>query len=660
MFIFIYQYADRSGKCEIVEMSIKLEILAMLIIFIIFLFHYDVSSQYQLRYNLFTVNLILAEAAIALDSVSVYIMSCDAAIPLWVHIVVNTLYFLVTDLSFSVIVAYSFYLLFEHVSDHHCLKIAISLISGFFCFLFGTVLVNLWTGCLFYFENGVYQRGPLNRVGYYVLLIELCMFCVCYLRNKDIVSSAMRRLMTIVPPLVLLLVIVQMYVPDLLLNGTMMALILLIYFVNFQSMRTFQDSLTELQNRSAFYHELQVQQKRHKSVDLIMIQLEHFETVNRRFGMKKGDNILFSVSKYLERVSSSYRAFRFGNTRFILMKVYKGKGGEDVKTTAERLQLRFAQPWKEKDTEFLIEATVGYMTTDQKETDAGKIIDQMEYAVEYTRDSAQKGVASFDQSLQQKYERRDYVLTQIQRALEEDTFVVYYQPLFDCGSRRFTTAESLLRLFDENGQMISPAEFIPLAEQQGLLDRISWMVLRKVCRFLSEHQDLGISQISINLSVQQLEDVRFLERVQNILAEYHVSPEQIRIEITERVMMDNPRLIQSVMMLAENAGVKFYLDDFGVGYSNLASMMSLPFETVKLDSSLIQEVENNLQKRATVDLLIQMLHNAGFLVVAEGVETQEQAEQIAALGVDRIQGFYYARPINSRNYEEFLMEKRSE
>ena len=121
----------------------------MLIIFIIFLFHYDVSSQYQLRYNLFTVNLILAEAAIALDSASVYIMSCAAAIPLWVHIVLNTLYFLATDLSFSVIVAYSFYLLFEHVSDHHCLKIAISLISGFFCFLVGTVLVNLWTGCLF-------------------------------------------------------------------------------------------------------------------------------------------------------------------------------------------------------------------------------------------------------------------------------------------------------------------------------------------------------------------------------------------------------------------------------------------------------------------------------------------------------------------------------
>ena len=629
----------------------------MLIIFIILLFHYDVRNQYQLRYHLFTLNLLLAEAAIALDISTVYLLSCENEIPQWIHMTLNTLYFLVMDLSFSVIVAYSFYLLFEHASNHHCLKIALGLIAVFLVFLFGTIIANFWTGCLFYFENGNYLRGPLNRVGYYVLLVELCMFCACYLRNKEIVSGAIRKLMTIIPPLVLLLVVVQIYVPDLLLNGTLMALILLIYFVNFQSMRTFQDSLTELPNRSAFFQELQVKQKRHQSVNLIMVQLEHFETVNRRFGMKTGDNILFGVSKYLERFSDCYRAFRFGNTRFILMKVRKNGKEEDISAIAETLQRRFEQTWKEKDTEFLIEATVGYMTT-VKGDDAGKIIDQMEYAVEHARDTASKGVIAFDRDLQEKYERRDYVLTQIQKALEQDSFEVYYQPLYDCGSGRFTTAESLLRLFAEDGQMISPAEFIPLAEQQGLIDSISWMVLRKVCRFLSEHRDLGITQISVNLSAQQLEDWRFLERIQAMVEQYHLSAEQIRIEITERVMMDNPKLVRSVMGLAADEGIKFYLDDFGIGYSNLAGMMSLPFETVKLDSSLIRKVDTSLQKRATVDLLIQMLHNAGFLVVAEGVETASQAEQISALGVDRIQGFYYAKPMSGSAYEEFLMEKK--
>ena len=641
----------------IVEMSIKLEILAMLIIFIIFLFHYDVRSQYQFRHNLFTITLVVAETAIALDAATVYLLVCDAVIPMWVHMALNTLYFITMDLSFSIMVLYSFYLLFEHVSDHHCLRIATCLITGFFVLLMIIVAANFRTGCLFYFENGAYVRGPLNRVGYFVLLIELCMFCVCYLRNQDIVSRAMRKLMKIVPPLVLILVAVQIFVPDLLLNGTIAALICMIYFINFQSMRTFQDSLTELQNRSAFFHELQVKQKKHQSVDLIMIQLEHFESINKRFGMKKGDDMLFGAAKYLERFSDCYRAFRFGNTKFILMKVYDSRANKTVKEDAEQLQQRFEQPWKEHNQEYMIDAVIGYMTTDRNETDAGKVIDQMEYAVAYARESAKEGPASFDQNIQRQYSRRDYVLTQIQRALEQDSFEVYYQPLYDCGSGRFTTAESLLRLFTEDGQMISPGEFIPLAEQQGLIDRISWMVIRKVCKFLSEHKESGILQISVNLSVQQLEDWKFLEKIQDELERYHLSPEQIRIEITERVMMDNPRLVRSVMGVAADEGIKFYLDDFGIGYSNLAGMMSLPFETVKLDASLIRKVDTSLQKRATVDLLIQMLHNAGFLVVAEGVETDAQAEQILALGVDRIQGFYYAKPMCAGDYEAFLMEK---
>ena len=230
--------------------------------------------------------------------------------------------------------------------------------------------------------------------------------------------------------------------------------------------------------------------------------------------------------------------------------------------------------------------------------------------------------------------------------------------MFSCAEGRFTTAESLLRLFDENGVLISPGEFIPLAEKNGLIDEISWLVLKKVCQFLGEHPELPLESVSINMSIQQLSDRSFLRRVHSCQAQYGVPAGKLRIEITERTVTENPAQVRAVMAQLAAEGIRFYLDDFGVGYSNLASMISLPFETVKLDASLLADVERNDKLAGTVGLLVQMMHNAGFIVVAEGIERLAQVECVKALGVDRIQGYYYARPMPQRELETFLSARK--
>ncbi|MBQ6857186.1 MAG: EAL domain-containing protein, partial [Lachnospiraceae bacterium] len=200
-------------------------------------------------------------------------------------------------------------------------------------------------------------------------------------------------------------------------------------------------------------------------------------------------------------------------------------------------------------------------------------------------------------------------------------------------------------------------EFIPLAEKNGLMDDITWIVLEKVCRFFAENRELPIGQISVNMACQQLLDLRFEERLRKLCSKYKVGPEKLRIEITERTMVEDPQRVREIMMNLGEMGIRFYLDDFGIGYSNLAMMLEMPFETVKLDSSLIANITKGERKCHTVKLLVELLHNSGLIVVAEGIEEEKENQTAKELTIDMIQGFYHARPMPGDAYVAFLKER---
>ena len=298
------------------------------------------------------------------------------------------------------------------------------------------------------------------------------------------------------------------------------------------------------------------------------------------------------------------------------------------------------------------------MLVSSDQLEAKHIIDQLDYTLSQAREKAPNQAVFFDQQMQEQFERQIYVKNQIRYALDNDTFQVYYQPIYHCRQKTFTSAESLLRLFDENGKLISPAEFIPLAEQHGLIDEISWQLLEKVFTFLAKHPDLPLQTISVNMTMQQLTDRTFWNRIRGAQEYYGFPLDKLRIEITERTISENPALVQKIMEYLTEKGLRFYLDDFGIGYSNLANMMALPFETVKLDASLLQNIGQNEHLSRTIDLLIQMLHHVGFLVVAEGLENKLQVDNAHQLNVDSIQGFYYAKPMSEEELVDFLKQTK--
>ena len=635
------------------ELSTKMEAVALIITITLILFHFDPQNQTNRKYLLFNGCLFSSTITIGLDLFTSWLINAQPTIPLWLNMHLNTLYFLAQHLTFSLMAGYCFYLLFEHSSDWKCLYIATTVIGIFFTLLEIGVLCNYKTRWFFYFEDGVYMRGPFNKAGYAAVAIELTMLVICYLRHRAIASRSLRKLMHIMPPLILFLGIMQQIFPNILMNGTISSLANLILFICFQSSRIGQDALTGLPNRHTFFQEMEARRRKAQYFHLILFYLEDMEMINRKFGIKEGDALLYMVGRYLEEYAPPYRAFRFSSTSFLLYGSFPDCP-KHAKQVAQALRNRFEKPWEAAGITSRINVSVAHMICNSSESDDIYLISQLEYTLARAREAGGSSVVFFGSRLKEQFERSQYVLTQIRQALEEESFQIFLQPIYSLKEKIFTSGEVLLRLNDKAGHAISPGEFIPLAEKTGLIDEISWLVLKKACHFLAGKPELPLQTISVNMTAQQLNDPAFSRKIHSCLNQYGISPERLRIEITERTITENPPLVRSVMTQMAEEGLQFYLDDFGIGYSNLAGMMALPFETVKLDSSLLQNIAQNEKAFQVVKLLVDLLHHAGFIVVAEGLETEEQVEKAEEIGFDRIQGFYFAQPMPVEELEIFL------
>ena len=259
--------------------------------------------------------------------------------------------------------------------------------------------------------------------------------------------------------------------------------------------------------------------------------------------------------------------------------------------------------------------------------------------------------------IQRKIQDRRKLIGLLRDSVEKQRFQVWYQPVYDCLRGELCGAEALVRLQDAEGRILPPGAFIPLAEETGIIDAISWFMLENVCRFLAEHPDLPLQSVSVNLSMEQFQDPQLEPRIFGILERYGIGPERIKIEITERVIVSDMERVKEVMGNLAGRGIGFYLDDFGTGYSNFSGVLHLPFECIKLDRSLFLTITENERDYHVVDTMIKLFHQLGFSIVAEGLETEEQCAVLRSMKTDRIQGYYYAKPMPESEIMGFFREK---
>ncbi len=456
------------------------------------------------------------------------------------------------------------------------------------------------------------------------------------------------------PPLAIFLAAFQLAYPQVLLNGMMMAMADLILFISFQSSRIETDGLTGIGNRNSFFAELSLRVAGRQQFQIVLLSLQQFVTINQRFGHQRGDAFLYEVARYLDGLCRQARAFRFGNVEFAV--VFPWRGETEAADNLQKLRERFQRNWRLGEVETRLTARFAELICTGQSWSPTQIIEGLEYGLRLAK-AGPEDTVRFNERTAALLEKERMLVNIMRRSVLEQRFQVWYQPIYDCRSGAFTSAEALLRLQDYEGNMISPAEFIPLAEETGLIGELSWIVLEGTCRLLGSGRVPDLRSVSINLSMQQFAEQELISRIVDSLDRNGVSHDRLKVEITERVLLQDMDRMRTAMAEMASRDIHFYLDDFGTGYSNLSCVLDLPFECVKLDQSLVAEFPDDQRADLLVRTLVCLFHNMGLQVMAEGVEAVPQAETLARYGADWIQGYYYARPMPESELIPFLKEK---
>lgn len=638
------------------QWSLLGEFYSFFILFILFLRYHWYERQVAMtrRRMLFTRSLLLSMCSIVVNVICVKSLENPGLLPVWLNISLNTLYFLLSVFMCSFLAYLLFDATLEHVYDKHCLaraKIMLKIVTGIAVII---LVLNLFTGILFYFdENGLYQRGVLNKMLYILPIVELVFLGVCYYRNRASVGTRMVYVMRSIPPLIILLVLLQFNFPNVLLNGTLSATVSLIIFIAFRTSTEEWDNLTGAGSRGAFMSELLLRSASKQSVHFVQVTPLSMSEVNLQYSYTVGDALLYEISNYLRKTFPQGRLFRTASVTFTLMLPYDKD--EDADRVLEQISSRLNEEWVLGEIKTQVSFAVSEMRSSQLAEKPSEVVEQLEYTHVLAKEN--RNIVRFDNSVRSRMVRRSHLIELIQRSIEQGRFQVWYQPIRCCHHDVFCSAEALLRLNEEDGSPVPPNVFIPLAEETGLICELTWIVLENVCELLSTGKT-ELHSVSVNLSMQQLLDPDLPLKIRKYLDKYGVEAERLKLEITERFVLNDAEYARCLLEELRAIGVSVVMDDFGTGYSNLSSVLQYPFSQVKLDRSLIDTIPENAQATMMVDALMQLFHNMNMIVVAEGVEEKVQADYLTGHGVDMIQGYYYARPMPREKLIKFLAQSK--
>jgi EAL domain-containing protein (putative c-di-GMP-specific phosphodiesterase class I) len=353
-------------------------------------------------------------------------------------------------------------------------------------------------------------------------------------------------------------------------------------------------------------------------------------------------------------VGSDHFLARLGGDEFVVLT--RGSEGDAV-GLADTLRAVLAAPYELAGGAFDITTSVGIASAGT-ETDPESLLRNAERAITHAKAMGRDRIEIFNDEMAQLATRRRNVEQTLRHALDNDGVRVHYQPIIDIGSRRAVAAEALLRVHDEEGSLLSPAEFIEAAESSGLIARLGAQVLLSTCGQLADWSQLGNpavpTEISVNISPRQLADPDLPTHVVEALNVAGVAPEKLWLEITESILIGAQPTIDASISYLRALGVRIGLDDFGAGQSSLGYLKRFPLDFVKIDRSLISGLGLNEHDTAIVRATVELAHNLGLIVVAVGVETDEQLEYLELLGCDRAQGYHFAPALPPEQFAEHL------
>jgi diguanylate cyclase (GGDEF)-like protein len=434
----------------------------------------------------------------------------------------------------------------------------------------------------------------------------------------------------------------------------------------------FYDTTTGLANRRMFLERLRedltAAQADGRTLGLLSLGLDGFRNINETLGHEIGDEALRQVARRLRecvRLSDvvarpaakggTVQVSRVGDGEFTIS-LTKMSAGEDASVVADRILRRFTEPFYLDDEEVVLRACIGIALFPLDGSDAETLLKNVTTAMRHAKSRGGNHYQFCSELMNESASRKLRLRSRLGGALERQELTLHYQPVRDTRTGRISGAEVLLRWHDPEMGLVPPSEFIPIAEETGLIVPIGKWVVRAACEQAKEWQDQGFRpiRIAVNVSVHQLSDGAWAENVFAILQETGLSSKNLELEITETVIMRDDPAIMSTFASLEQGGLSIVLDDFGTGYSSLSYLRRFPIHGVKIDRSFVSEITQNDEDAAITMAILAMARSLNLRVVAEGVETEEQATFLRARGCDELQGYLISRPVPPEEFQRFL------
>ncbi|MGB3100436.1 MAG: bifunctional diguanylate cyclase/phosphodiesterase, partial [Psychrobacillus psychrotolerans] len=330
---------------------------------------------------------------------------------------------------------------------------------------------------------------------------------------------------------------------------------------------------------------------------------------------------------------------------------------KEAANLAKDITKLFNKPFLINDTEVYVTASIGISIFPQDGKDIEKLINKADKAMYFAKQNGRNQYAFYFDDLKKDSKRIIVLEAELRKAIQNKDFFIHYQPKIGLAKQDIIGVEALVRWNNVKLGFVSPAEFIPIAEDTGLIIPLSEVILEKVCLDILESRSQGklhILPVSINIASVHFQQDDFIERINSILMQYNCSPHLLELELTERTVMKDSDDIVNKLVKLKAMGFKISIDDFGTGYSSLSYLNRFPLNYLKIDKSFIQQITNLQDKQAIVETIILMAHRLHIKVVAEGVETIGQVKLLQQMGCDIIQGYYYSKPLAAKELMDFI------
>jgi len=424
------------------------------------------------------------------------------------------------------------------------------------------------------------------------------------------------------------------------------------------------DPLTKLANRVLFRNcverSLERAKRNHFPVAVLFLDLDNFKIVNDSLGHAAGDELLVSVAERLRAcLRGSDTPARLGGDEFAIL-IEDTTHTEGAVLVAERIKDILCSPFSINGKEVFVGASIGIAVTSNGHENPEELLRNADVAMYMAKNQGKGSYAVFENEMHETLIKRIEIESDLRRAIEQQEFVLHYQPIIDLESKRMMGMEALVRWNHPQKGLIPPMDFLPIAEETRLIIPLGKWILEEACRqarkWQVEYKCESWLSITVNISNRQFLQKTLVEMIVSALADSGLSPHSLILEITEDTMLENTEATGKKLQELKNIGVRLAIDDFGTGYSSLSYLQQFPVDILKIDKSFIDKINDSKEGAAVARAIITMGDTLHLRTVAEGIETPEQTATLQSLGCELGQGYHFARPLNIEDMNTFLFK----